>query len=111
MSRKLNVWILDGLVWAAAIVYLLWFSADPGPEAAAVRLSVMFTVAVTPLARLLERRGKQNWLPLLYAPCMIYCLWFGVWCCTRGKYIGALFPLLATLCWGMAARSLRTTET
>ena len=110
MPRKPNVCLLllDGLVWAVAVFYLLCFSSSTGPEAIVVRLSVMFTVAAMPLARLLERRGKQNCLPLLYAPCMVYCLWFGIWCCTRGRYVGALFPLLALLCWGMAVRSLRT---
>ena len=109
MPRKLNVWLLllDGLVWAAAGFYLLWFSASAGMEAVTVKLSLMFTVAAMPLACLLEGRGKQNCLPLLYAPCMVYCLWFGVWGCTRGRDVGALFPLLALLCWGMAVRSLR----
>ena len=76
MPRKPNVWLLllDGLVWAVAVFYLLCFSSSTGPEAIVVRLSVMFTVAAMPLARLLERRGKQNCLPLLYAPCMVYCL-------------------------------------
>lgn len=110
MPRKLNVWLLllDGLVWAAAGFYLLCFFTSAGMEAVTVKLSLMFTVAAMPLARLLEGRGKHNWLPLLYAPCMVYCLWFGIWCCTRRRYVGALFPLLALLCWGMAVRSLRT---
>ena len=112
MRRRTKVWLLllDGLVWAAAVVYLLWFSSDAGPEAVAVRLSVMFTVAAMPLSRLLEGRGKQDRLPLLYVPCMVYCLWFGVWCCIRGQGVGVPFPPLAAWCWGMAARSLRAEE-
>jgi len=35
MPRKPNVWLLllDGLVWAVAVFYLLCFSSSTGPEA------------------------------------------------------------------------------
>ena len=43
MPRKPNVWLLllDGLVWAVAVFYLLCFSSSTGPEAIVVRLSVI----------------------------------------------------------------------